>query len=373
MHITQSKFGVRKYLYMLLSNMSRSDFQQILICSNDHDIDIYTGIVDDVEQLEMSREISLKDITAVRKIRRLIKLYNPDIIYCHSSKGGALGRLASLGIQKNIKIIYNPHGWSFNMDCSKLKRSIYVYIEQILSKFTDRIVVISEAEKKSALRRKICRKEKLTVIYNGIDVNKIQQTNAVERIELGIPLGAFIVGTTGRISQQKSPDVFIKAAQLIKKQIPEAYFIIVGDGDLRHQIEKQAIEYGLADSLFITGWVEDVSPYIGLFDVALLLSRWEGFGLVLAEYMAAGKPIIATDIDAIPELISNNKNGLLVPVEDPVEVCNAVLEIKSNFQLKDRFIQEGLHIVKEKFDIKRVALEHEKMFQKFVNKKTNKS
>ncbi|GHT07339.1 glycosyl transferase family 1 [Bacteroidia bacterium] len=366
LHITQSSFGVRKYLFMLFSNMNRLDFQQILICSQEHDIDIYSGIIDEAKQMEMNREISLNDISAVRKIRRLIKSYNPDIIYCHSSKGGALGRLASLGI-KNTKIIYNPHGWAFNMDCSKLKRKLYVFIERFLSKFTERIIVISEAEKKSSLHRKICKEEKLTVIYNGIDINKIQQTSAIDRISLGIPQDAFVIGTVGRISKQKSPDIFIKAAQLIKKQIPEAYFIIVGDGELRIEIEKLATEYQIFDSLTITGWIEDVNPYIRLFDVALLLSRWEGFGLVLAEYMAIGKPIVATEIDAIPELITNNENGLLVPVEDPVEVCNAVLKIKSNFQLKDHFIQEGLRIVKEKFDIKRVAIEHEKLFQQLIN------
>jgi glycosyltransferase involved in cell wall biosynthesis len=171
----------------------------------------------------------------------------------------------------------------------------------------------------------------------------------------------------GRISPQKSPDTFIKAAYLIKKEIPQAYFMIIGDGEKRKEIEQLIKDTGLKDSVFISGWVDNPVNYIQLFDQAVLLSRWEGFGLVLAEYMAAGKPIIATDVDAIPELIENNENGLLVPVDDIKAICDAVLTVKNNPLLKNKFVQRGLRIAKENFDIKRVTIEHEKLFQQLLN------
>jgi glycosyltransferase involved in cell wall biosynthesis len=370
MCIVQSGGGVQKYLTMLLSNMNRQLYTLTLFCSDYYNIEKYKPLVDNIEHVKMYRNISLiTDFLAIKKIRSLIKVYNPIIIYCHSSKGGALGRIASIGIKNDCKIIYNPHGWSFNMRCSIIKKTLYILIERFLSPFTDLIIVISDAEKKSALKNRICKKEKLIIIYNGVEINKIQQIKPLERIILNIPVDAYIVGMVGRISQQKSPDIFIKAAKLIKKRIPNAFFIIVGGGEMQCKIEKSARKYNLSDSLIITGWVEDVIPYIGLFDIAMLLSRWEGFGLDLAEYMASKKPIIATNVDAIPELIINNRNGLLVPCDNATSVCYAVLTLKKNSQLREKFICEGLQIVKEKFDIKRVILEHEMLFQQLLNNK----
>ena len=190
----------------------------------------------------------------------------------------------------------------------------------------------------------------------------ILPTLLIEREIIGIPANAFVIGTVGRISEQKAPDIFIQSARRIKDQVSDAWFIIVGDGELRSQIEKQAIEYHLADSLIVTGWVADAIPFIGLFDVAVLLSRWEGFGLALIEYMAAGKPIVATNVDAIPELIEDNKNGLLVEMNDPAAVCNAVLKIKNNPELRKKYIHEGFRIAQERFTIERVVEEHQKLF-----------
>jgi glycosyltransferase involved in cell wall biosynthesis len=368
MHIVQSAGGVHKYLSMFINNMNRSIYTQTLVCSDLYDVGDYKPLVDNIQQIEMYRDISfIVDFKAIKKIRQLIKSYKPDIIYCHSSKGGALGRIASIGLKRNFKIMYNPHGWSFNMQCSIMTRIIYVFIEQFLAFFTDFIVVISNSEKKSALKHRICNKKKLILIYNGVEIDKIQQTKPLDRINLNIASDAYIIGMVGRISQQKSPDTFIKAAKLIKKGIPNAVFIIVGEGNMQYQIEKLAANYHLSDSLIITGWLKDTIPYIGLFDVAMLLSRWEGFGLVLAEYMASKKPIIATDIDAIPELIVNNRNGLLVPVDDVLAICDAVLRLKKNYQLKEKFIDEGFQVVNEKFNISRVIIEHEKLFQKLVS------
>lgn len=167
---------------------------------------------------------------------------------------------------------------------------------------------------------------------------------------------------TGRISQQKAPDVFIRAAKLIKEKIPSAHFIIVGSGDMESEIKQYAAENDLTDSLHITGWVSNPMNYIELFDVACLLSRWEGFGLVLPEYMLAGKPIVATSVDAIPTIIEDGRNGLLVPVDDEKKVCEAVLRIYNSYELKEKLIQNGISDVHEKFDITRVANEHTKLF-----------
>ena len=240
---------------------------------------------------------------------------------------------------------------------------MYRIIEKMLALFTTQFVCISEAEKESAVQNKIAHTEKFNVILNGIDIENCnkQLNNGISREKIGIPEDAFVIGQVGRISKQKSPDVFIRAAVKIKDAIPNAYFVLVGDGDMKDEILQYAKENGIDNSLKITGWVENPLSYATVFDVAALLSRWEGFGLVLPEYMLAQKPIVTCETDAIPTLIDNRVNGLLVPVESPQAVCDAVTELYNNSQLRTQLIENGKIAVYEKFDAQRVSDEHKKL------------
>ena len=191
------------------------------------------------------------------------------------------------------------------MRCSAKKKVIYTVIEKIAAPFCDKIICISDAEKQSALDKRICIDEKLQVIFNGVDIEAYENGvhSAVKRKDLNIPEDAFVVGMVGRMSPQKALDVFIKMAELVKDAVPNAHFIIVGNGNQEVEIRKYADDNGFSDSLHITGWVENPMSYVELLDVACLLSRWEGFGLALPEYMMVGKPIVASRVDEIPNIV----------------------------------------------------------------------
>lgn len=367
LHVAQAAVGgVGRYIRMLLKYMDKNEFENILICSQDFREEDYCGLTDVFEQIEMTREIRKKDIKAITQLRDIIKKYQPDIVYAHSSKAGAVARVANIGL-KNI-CIYNPHGWAFNMNCSKKKKTMYAVIEKMAALFCDKIVCISEAERQSALKNKICKDEKLQVIFNGIDVESYENEvhGKIKRADLGIPQDAFVVGMVGRLSQQKAPDVFVKMAKMVKDIIPSAYFVIVGNGEQESEIRKYAEDNGFADRLKITGWVDNSTSYAEVFDVACLLSRWEGFGLVLPEYMLVKKPIVATNVDAIPNIITDNINGLLVEPENETAACEAVLRIYRDENLKDKLVEQGLKDVYNKFDVKRVSGEHTEMFMKMI-------
>lgn len=366
MHVAQSSGGVARYIQMLLKYLDKSMFENILIASHDYNKDDFCNLVNFFEQINMNRSICVNDIKAITGVRRLIKKYKPDIIYAHSSKAGAVTRIADLGIYN--KCIYNPHGWSFNMRCSKKKQIVYSTIEKMLAPLADFIVCISEAEKKSALDKKICLDKKIQVIINGVDIEQLQfnKGRVITRKELKIPYDAFIIGMVGRISKQKAPDIFMKVAKEIKKTIKNSYFIIVGNGEQQNEVENYAKKYGLSDSLLITGWVDSPLSYVDLFDVAMLLSRWEGFGLVLPEYMIAGKPIVATRVDAIPEIITHYKNGLLIEVDNVGAACKSVMELYNRQNLRVNLVNQGYIDVVEKFNARRVAVEHQELFKKLV-------
>lgn len=364
LHVAQAAGGVDRYIRMLLKYLDKEKFENILVCSQDFHEEDYRDLVDSFEQVEMSRAIGGNDLKAIKAVRALIKKYNPDIVYAHSSKAGAIARVADIGLKN--RCVYNPHGWAFNMRCSAKKKAIYTAIEKIAAPFCDKIICISDAEKQSALDKKICRDDKLQVVFNGVDIEAYENGvhGVVKRKDLNIPEDAFVVGMVGRMSPQKAPDVFIKMAKLVKEKVPNAHFIIVGNGNQEAEIRKYAEDNGFSDSLHITGWVDNPMSYVELFDVACLLSRWEGFGLALPEYMMAGKPIVASSVDAIPNIIRDGENGLLVEVDDAIGANEAVLRIYQEDGLKDRLVAQGLEDVHNRFNARRVSEEHGKLFER---------
>lgn len=366
LHVAQAAGGVDRYIRMLLKYLDKEKFENILVCSQDFNEEDYKDLVDSFEQVEMTRAIGGSDLKAIKGVRALIKKYNPDIVYAHSSKAGAITRVADIGLKNHC--VYNPHGWAFNMRCSAKKKTMYTAIEKISAPFCDKIICISDAEKQSALDKRICREDKLQVIFNGVDIESYENgvRGAIQRKDLDIPEDAFVVGMVGRMSPQKAPDVFVKMAKQVKDEVPNAHFIIVGNGNQEDEIRKYAEDNGFSDNLHITGWVDNPMSYVELFDVACLLSRWEGFGLALPEYMMAGKPIVASNVDAIPNIIRDGENGLLVKVDDAIGASEAVLRIYHENDLKNKLVARGLEDVHKNFDVKRVSYEHEMLFENIV-------
>lgn len=237
---------------------------------------------------------------------------------------------------------------------------IYLCLEKILSPCTDKIVCISKAEKASAEREHIAKDDKLTLIPNGIDVSAVKNAVVKSRSELGIAEDAFVVGMIGRLSPQKAPDVFIRAAKLIHDEIPNSAFIIVGSGEEEEEVKAFAKENGL--NLIVTGWTDEPYSYLKVFDVAMLLSRWEGFGLAVVEYMAAEKNVVATKIDAIPTLVDDGIDGLLVEMDNPEDAAEKVLWLYHHPQKAVEMQKKAFKKVIENYDISRVVNQHIQLF-----------
>lgn len=364
MHIVQSPGGVARYLSMYLKYSDKNRFEHILICSLDYKMEKMESLVEHIEYLSMGRQISIiNDAKGIWAIRKFIKKYMPDVIYAHSSKAGALGRLADVGF-KNI-VLYNPHGWAFNMnDISAIKKKVYALIEKVLSYKTDMIIAISAWEKESAAKYKICCSDKIHIIPSGVDVclyDEKQGRYDLNRSKLNISVDAYVIGMVGRISYGKGPDLFVKAAALIKNKIPNAFFVIVGEGEERSSIENLLSEMGLKEDFLITGWVSNPMEYIQLFDQAMLLTRWEGFGLVLTEYMLAEKPIITTRVGAVPDLMQHGKNGVMIDVGDIEGIAEASYKLYTDNEYRQTLVSHGRLTVRNRYDVRCTVKEHERL------------
>lgn len=372
LHITQAAGGVDRYLRMLLPRLHANGFGQMLLCSQKYKEEDYKGCVDKFLTIEMRRSLNpIVIIRCSRMIRKHIREYQPDVVYCHSSFAGGFGRLACIGL--GVKVMYNPHGWAFNMRVSPIKRLVYLFLEKSLARLTDKFVLISNTEKISAITHHIAPQKKLQMISNGLDFGKLQRdmhSLSISRNALGFPEDAVVVGMTGRLTKQKAPDTFVKMAAEIVKTITNAHFIIVGDGEERDEVEAMAASFGIADRLHITGWTEMPMAYIALMDYAVLLSRWEGFGLAIAEYMFARKPIVATAVDAIPDLIIHGVNGMLVHGDDYRSAAEEVVHLYKDKNLRKQIIENAYNKVIACYDVNRVVTEHINLMNKLINIKS---
>ena len=366
LHVAEAAGGVERYLYALLRNSDPQAVENYFIASQQYEIEKFQKYVSSIYQIQMAHAVSIKeDKNSVKQIKKIVKQINPDIVYAHSTKAGALTRIALIGM--NIPVIYNPHGWAFNIVQSKKKELAYKLIEKVQIPFTNKIICISEAEKQSAVRNRICSAEKIQIITNGVDFELLDHAEPVTREELGIPKDAFVVGQVGRLSEQKSPDVFVEMAEKVKEVIPNSFFVMVGGGKLEGEVRKLISEKGLEDSFLITGWVNNPTSYLNCFDVATLLSRWEGFGLALVEYMYGSVPLVSTKVDAIPYVIDNGVDGLLVEPNCPDEAAKAVIQIHEDSTLAAKLVHNGLFISKEKYDIQRVVKQTQNLYSEILD------
>ncbi|NQJ72113.1 glycosyltransferase family 4 protein [Streptococcus suis] len=363
LHLSQvSGGGVEKYIKLFLKYSDVTKFTNYLVAPNLENYDELNGYLETSVDFNMEQTFSpIKIFKNVFFIRKVIKEISPDIVYLHSTFAGVVGRIASIGLP--TKVVYNPHGWSFKMDNNYLKKLLFKLIEFLLSFLTDKFILISKSE--FALANQISvNKSKLSLINNGVEVSQCYSLNKIEEI---FPNEDFIIGMVGRLSPPKEYFFFIDFAKQITQIRNDTNFIIVGDGELRSEIEKMVLDNGLQDKIFITGWVDNPRDYIEKFDQAILFSRWEGLSLTIAEYMSQKKPILATNIGGINDLITEGETGMLIEVGDLDSAVSKSFELRNNHELSKYLANNAYSRVVEQFSIEKQMAEIESLFIEMCN------
>ncbi|TET64330.1 MAG: glycosyltransferase family 1 protein [Candidatus Stahlbacteria bacterium] len=275
----------------------------------------------------------LRRINPVYDLLALFSLYillikeRPTIVHTHTSKAGLLGTLAAKMAGIPI-LIHTPHGhvlWGY---FGPLKTKIFIFLERLTSRITGKIVALTNREKEDYLMFRIANEDRFVVIFSGVKLNKFKESLFGEKQnfkkELGIPENSSIVGTVGRLVPVKGPESLIKAAKYIISKYPDTFFIFTGDGYLRQDLENKAFKMGTKENIIFLGWRDDAAKIISAYDVFVLPSLNEGMGRVLVEAMALGKPIVASNIGGIPDLVIHGKNGFLVPPKNPKELAKYI-------------------------------------------------
>lgn len=268
---------------------------------------------------QLRREVNpVRDMLALAELRRLIRNAQPDIIHTHSSKAGFLGRFAAR--LANVRhIVHTPHGHVFGGYFHPLATRTFIALERLAARWTDRIVTLSDEEARDHLRHGIGIPEQYVTIPSGVDLGPVIGVEPV-RLVTGGP----VIGTVARLVPIKGIDFLIQAAPAVLRKLPDSHFLIVGDGELRTALETQARDLGVADRIHFAGFRQDVPALIAGMDLFVLPSLNEGMGRVLVMAMALGKPIVASRVGGVPELLGQGEAGLLIPPADPASLSNAV-------------------------------------------------
>jgi glycosyltransferase involved in cell wall biosynthesis len=260
----------------------------------------------------------LSDLAAFFTLMRIIRLERPHIVHTHTSKAGILGRWAASFCRVPI-IVHTPHGHVFWGYFKTLQTRLFLFLERWTARITDTIVTLTPGEKKDHLRFRIAPEGKFTVIHSGVDLRSFRADPyppSEAKALLGIPPELTVVGTVGRLTPVKGQEVLIRAvAELIRRGV-KIFLVLLGEGELRRDLEELSLRLDISEHVRYLGWRPDVAPVMAAFDIFCLPSRNEGMGKVLVEAMAMGKPIVASNIGGIPDIVRSSENGILVPVGD---------------------------------------------------------
>jgi len=341
--VVKSTGGVAEYIRWLIYGMDRETFSFTVAClsENGREFASELGQLADVQTLhyEIDRySVNLISDTRVGlQLMKLIRSDKFDLIHAHASKPGFLTRVAALGT--GVPVLYSPHCFAFHAGASQLSNLIISSLENLASYFTTRIITVSDGEREQAQKYRVGRDDQFTVIHTGIEPEPYRQPVDKSRLKeaLGIPLSSPVIGSVGRLSEQKSPLDFVRVAEVVHRSRPNAHFVWVGDGPLDAEVRKLSASLHLDSVIHWLGQRNDVPQLLHILDCFVLTSRWEGFPLVILEAMAAGVPVVATNILGTREAIQHEINGLLAPVGDSETIARFVLDLLTDTVKADSF------------------------------------
>ena len=276
---------------------------------------------------ELGREIAWRnDLIACWKMFRLFRQMRPTIVHTHTAKAGMLGRLAAKLAGVPV-VVHTFHGHVFHSYFSHRKTQFFLSIERFLARFTDAIITVSPKQRQEILDYGIGRPEKVHAIGLGLDLQAFVNCAEVRgalRQELQIEPDVTLVGIVARLVPVKGFSYFLKAARLVSERFPKCLFVIAGDGELRDTLEREAEELGLGDRLRFLGFRRDLPEIYADLDLVVLSSLNEGLPVALIEAMAAGKPVVATNVGGVGDLVRHKQSGFLAPPQNSAALAESI-------------------------------------------------
>ena len=322
---------------------------------------------------ELGRELSWRDdLVAFQRLVGLIRSFRPHIVHTHTAKAGAVGRLAALVAGVPIRV-HTFHGHVFRGYFSPLKTRVFLVIERALAAITRRIVAISELQRDDLCDVfHIVARERCSVIPLGFDLRPFaaaETKRGAIRGALGLGQDRRLVGIVGRLVPIKHHAMFLEMARRVADARADTDFVIVGDGELRPELERSVAAMGLGGRVHFLGWRRDLDAVYADLDVVALTSLNEGTPVALIEAMASGRPVVATAVGGVADVVADGETGLLVPSQDAPACAHAVLRLLDDAALRELLGREGRARVMAHYGSERLVGDVRRLYEELLSRR----
>ena len=290
----------------------------------------------------------LNDLSVLWQLVRLIRRERFTIVHTHTAKGGFLGRTAARLCRTPV-VVHTIHAFSFHHHMSRFRHRVYLTLERLARRPTDAFIAVAPRVALEAVERRVAPPGRITVVPSAIDLDEVPHSiDPPGRRHLGVPADVPLIGTVGRLTHQKAPLDFVRMAAIIARTRPDAVFAMIGDGPMTDDVRREADLLGV--QIMLPGFRTDALKIAAAFDVFVMPSLYEGLGRSLTEALAAGRPVVASAVNGVLDLVVHGATGLLTPPEDPEAVARAVLWLLDHPAEAEAMGRQGRAVVRDLFD-----------------------
>ena len=314
---------------------------------------------------------ALADLAAFVELIGLFRRLSPTIVHTHSSKAGILGRWAAWCARVPV-IMHTIHGYGITPAQPPWLRRVLIQLERMTGWITTHWIAVAQADIEKGIEWGLFDRIEVSVVRPGIDPQPFQTaidatTRHALRAEFGAGPDDYLVGTVACLKPQKAPEDFVAVAKQVCDLVPEARFVLIGDGDLRVRIESLIKQRGLQNRLYLAGWRRDISTVMKAFDAFLLTSHWEGLPRVLLEARTIGLPVVATRVGGVEEVIVQDRHGWLSEAGDIAGLAAQLIRMWQRRTGQPHHLAQSPEALPKEFHLEEMVKQYESLYDRFVN------
>ncbi len=369
LHVAYLTAGLRKRGYdttLVAGSLARGEDSMAFV-ADERDVEV-------VRIDELGREISpLRDLVATLRLARLIRRERPDILHTHTAKAGTVGRVAAqlAGRHKPPIVVHTFHGHVLRGYFGPLRSSLFRLLERWLARRTTALIAVSPQVRDDLVALRVAPAERFAVIRLGIELDERvagpQDGRLESRRYLGIPPDRFAVGWIGRMTAVKRTDDVLVAFKQLRDGGVDACLCMVGDGPDRVQLERRAHELGIVKDTLFLGYQEEVAPFYAAFDALVLPSSNEGTPVSAIEALAAGRPVVATRVGGVPDVVQEGEDGFLVEPGATDELADRLARLAHDPELRERMGRAGRERVLPRYAVERLVDDVDRLYRSLLS------
>jgi glycosyltransferase involved in cell wall biosynthesis len=365
LHVAYLSAGLRKRGYdttLVAGSLARGEDSMAFV-AEELEVDV-------VRIDELGREISpLRDLIATLRLARLIRRERPEILHTHTAKAGTVGRMAALltGSRRPPIVVHTFHGHVLRGYFGPVRSILFRLLERWLAARTTALIAVSPQVRDDLVRLRVAPRERFGVIRLGIELDERIGAERDGRPEtrryLGIPEGRFAVGWIGRMTAVKRTDDVLVAFRELRDAGVEACLCMVGDGPDRAQLERRAHELAIVRDTLFLGYQEEVAQFYAAFDALVLPSSNEGTPVSAIEALAAGRPVVATRVGGVPDVVRDGEDGFLVDAGATAQLADRLARLARDPELRNRMGEAGRKRVLPRYAVDRLVDDVDRLYQ----------